>query len=99
VKDIPKDIDPVEFFSFLSKVTEYPTNGYQLSRAAQERGYSEGLVAFFEGMPGIFENEGDILPLAEEKSKPPLGSALAIEEPPDTYQLTLSDITKGTPKD
>lgn len=103
MKDIPKKIDPVEFFAFLSEYRDYPTNGYKLAQAASERGFSEGFAAFLEGIPGELETESDILPFAEEPSKPPRGSALAIEPPPneivteasETETLTIPDVTKG----
>lgn len=103
MQELPSRIDPVEFFAFLSGYDDFPTNGYKLAQAAKERGCTNDLAAFFEAMPGRFASEGDILPLAEEPSKPPWGSAVAIEPPAnpstpasaDTDDLTISDVTQG----
>ena len=102
MKELPSDIDPIEFFAFFADYNEYPTNGYRLAQAARKRGCSDDLVAFFEGMPGTFETEGDVLPLAEHRTQPPWGSAVAgtVEEPaaPGENQLTITDVTDGKPK-
>jgi hypothetical protein len=101
MKELPSDIDPVEFFAFFADYNDYPTNGYRLAEAAKQRGCSDNLVAFFGGMPGTFEAEGDILTLAEDFNKPPWGTALegtAEKASPETEELTLNDITKGAPK-
>jgi hypothetical protein len=101
MKELPDKIDPVEFFAFFADYDDYPTNGYKLAEAARALGCSDDLVAFFEGMPGDFETESDILPLAEDPGKPPWGQAVegTVEEaPPETEELTLTDIKKGAPK-
>ena len=96
MKQVPVNINPVEFFAFLAGYDDYPTNGYQLAQAAKKRPCSEGLVAFFEAMPGHFENESEILLFAEDRSKPPWGSAISLEAPPDTQALSIEDVTRGT---
>lgn len=54
-------IDVQEFFRFLGGVKKYPTNGYRLAELAKEKGTSQELVAFFEGLPGQIEEESEIV--------------------------------------
>ena len=73
-----------------------------MAESARRHGYSSNLVRFFEGMPGRFETEADVMPYAEDPSKPPFGEAIALELHVDTDTedprdcLTLPDITQGT---
>jgi hypothetical protein len=97
---ITTTIDPVEFFEFLDNYDEWPTNGLRLAEAARQRGYSGKLMHFFEGMPGSFATEADVIPYAEDPSRPPFGAALDASSPgqssvEDPTELTIGDITQG----
>jgi hypothetical protein len=89
-------IDPVEFFDFFEEFNDWPTNGLRLAEAAERQNYSSTLVKFFEGLPGSFATEADIMPYAEDPSKPPYGEVLELEpngDTEDTDELTFTDIT------
>ncbi|HEY6736755.1 MAG TPA: hypothetical protein VI322_03490 [Candidatus Saccharimonadia bacterium] len=70
------ELNSSEFFEFLGRYDKYPTSGFQLAEAAREARASSELVSFFEGVPGQFANMAEILPYAEDISKPPVGMAL-----------------------
>jgi hypothetical protein len=96
----PSGIDPIEFFDFLAELgpSSYPTNGYRLGEAARSEGYSDQLVRFFEGMPGSFESEADIMPYAENLNTPPYGTELDL--PDQTIEeLRVDDIVSGESPD
>jgi hypothetical protein len=94
-------IDPTEFFDFFDNFNDWPTNGLQMAESAGQEGYSNRLVQFFEGLPGNFATEADVMPYAEDPSKPPFGQAIGAEprrEAGDdtSGELTITDITRGT---
>ena len=92
---VTRKIDPVEFFEFLGNFQKYPTNGLLLSEKAKKLGYSDELVKFFEAMPGVFNDESEIIPFAEDASKPPWGEVLGIDPLAGTFdsdELTLDDV-------
>jgi hypothetical protein len=93
-------IDPTEFFDFFYNFTAWPTNGLRLSESADRQGYSSNLVKFFEGLPGSFATEADVMPYAEDACKPPFGEVIAVGPPgeadtEDPGELTLTDIRQG----
>jgi hypothetical protein len=95
-------IDATELFQFLGSFVDWPTNGLRLSEAARLEGYSEKLVRFLEGLPGSFATVADIMPYAEDPSKPPYGKAIVADPSAgarvdDSGDLTIGDVTQGKP--
>lgn len=98
VTDTTAVIDPTEFFDFFSDFNDWPTNGLQMAESAEHQGYSHRLVQFFEGLPGTFCAEADVMPYAEDPSMPPFGQALAadvnIDDGTEDFdELTINEIT------
>ena len=102
-QDIPvpttMSIDPIEFYEFLGNYDDWPSNGLRLAEAAERHGYSTKLTHFFEGIPGSLSTEADVMPYAEDPSKPPFGAALESARPrgntEDADGLSISDITQA----
>jgi hypothetical protein len=99
--DTNTSIDTTEFFEFFANFHDWPTNGLRMAESAERQGYSSNLVKFFKGMPGSFATEADVMPYAEDPSRPPFGKAITVDSQveagsEDLGELTLTDITQGT---